>query len=202
MRLYASLAGLAALAGCLIVQAADDRFVKEKPGSMNGFMVVENAQYLKECGSCHFAYLPGLLPARSWQAVMSTLDKHFGENVQLDAATRASLSSYLVENASDHSPYTGSKWLNDNIPDDLTARRITMIPWLAYKHTVVKEAIARNFKVEVRKLTNCDRCHTEIENGSIGILELYIPGLTKANVIKEPEPQAPKQDRLGEQPRK
>jgi hypothetical protein len=181
-------AGIAALAGALSSHAADDRFVKEKPDSMSGFMAVKNEQYLKECGACHFAYLPGLLPARSWKAVMSTLDKHFGENVQLAEPLRASLLEYLTANAADHSPYEGSKWLNENIPSDLTSRRITLIPWLAYKHTVVLEAIARNFKIEVRKLTNCNRCHTEIENGSMGILELYIPGLTKANVIKEPVP--------------
>jgi hypothetical protein len=178
-------AGLAILLASLALRAADDRFVKEKPDSMNGFLPVNNAQYLKECGACHFAYLPGLMPERSWKVVMSTLDKHFGENIQLGDAVRTSLLAYLTENAADRSPYAGSKWLNENIPDDVTARRITMIPWVAYKHTVVREAIARSFKIEVRKLTNCDRCHTEIENGSIGVRELYIPGLTKANVIPD-----------------
>jgi hypothetical protein len=170
---------------CVGAQAADDRFVKEKPDSMNGFMAVKNQQYLGECGSCHFAYLPGLLPERSWKLVMSTLDKHFGEKIQLPEATRQSLLQYLVDNASDRSPYAGSKWLNENIPSDVTARRITLVPWLAYKHTVVMEIIARNGKVEVRKLTNCNRCHTEIENGSVALAELYIPGLTKARIIKD-----------------
>src|SRR5258708_1708775 len=87
----------------------------------------------------------------------------------------------------DRSPYHGSQWLKENIPASHTTRRITAIPFVAFKHTVVKEAISRNFSITVRKLTNCQQCHTEIENGSMGILELYIPGLTKANIIKEPE---------------
>ncbi len=28
---------------------------------------VKNALYLEECGACHFAYQPGLLPSRSWK---------------------------------------------------------------------------------------------------------------------------------------
>jgi diheme cytochrome c len=182
------IAAIALLAAGSVAFGADDRYVKEKPGSMNGFLPVKNEQYLKECGACHFAYLPGLMPARDWEAVMTTLDKHFGENVQLPEPTRAALLRYLTENAADRSPYHGSQWLNDNIPASHTTRRITAIPYVAFKHTVVKEAISRNFAIAVRKLTNCQQCHTEIENGSIGIHELYIPGLTKANIIKEPEP--------------
>ncbi len=187
MKTWARTAGLGALLACVAAGAADDRFVKERPGSMNGFMPVTNQQYLKECGACHFAYLPGLMPARNWQAVMTSLDKHFGENVQLPESSRSALLDYLTANASDRSPYAGSRWLNENIPANRTTRRLTAIPFIAYKHTVVLEAIARNFKIEVRKLTNCQSCHTEIENGSIGIMELYIPGLTKANIIKTPE---------------
>jgi Dihaem cytochrome c len=202
------LAALFAASAALCAGAADDRFVKEKPDSMNGFMVVKNEQYLKECGACHFAYLPGLLPERSWKAVMTTLDKHFGENIAMSEPVRAALLDYLSANAADRSPYLGSRWLNENIAPTTTSRRITLIPWVAYKHTVVLEAIARNFKIEVRKLTNCDKCHTEIENGSIGILELYIPGLTKANIIKGPEPRPARDpdskdpDKKDEAPRK
>ena len=34
--------------------------------------------YTQECGSCHLAYPPGLLPALSWQRLMGGLDRHFG----------------------------------------------------------------------------------------------------------------------------
>jgi hypothetical protein len=29
--------------------------------------------YLNECGSCHTAYAPGLLPARSWKRMLAEL---------------------------------------------------------------------------------------------------------------------------------
>ena len=39
---------------------------------------VNNQLYIKECGSCHFPYQPGLLPANAWNKMMANLDKHFG----------------------------------------------------------------------------------------------------------------------------
>ena len=56
--------------------------------------------YTQECGSCHVAYPPGLLPAPSWQHLMGGLKQHFGSDASLDAAATASLSAWLQGNAS------------------------------------------------------------------------------------------------------
>ena len=45
------------------------------------------AAYTQECASCHTAYAPAVLPARSWQRIMSSLDRHYGTDASLDAAT-------------------------------------------------------------------------------------------------------------------
>ena len=42
-----------------------------------------NAAWKAECGSCHAAYPPGLLPAPSWRAVMAGLDRHFGTDATI-----------------------------------------------------------------------------------------------------------------------
>jgi hypothetical protein len=42
--------------------------------------------YKDECGSCHFAYPPTMLPAASWERVMAGLGAHFGDNA--DSAPR------------------------------------------------------------------------------------------------------------------
>ncbi|HPQ24397.1 MAG TPA: cytochrome C, partial [Gammaproteobacteria bacterium] len=55
------------------------------PGEAPGVAPVDNPLYLQECGSCHFAYQPGLLPARSWNNLMGGLENHFGENAELPA---------------------------------------------------------------------------------------------------------------------
>ena len=46
------------------------------------------AVYTQECGSCHLAFPPNLLPKASWQSVMHGLDKHYGSDASLDAATQ------------------------------------------------------------------------------------------------------------------
>jgi len=54
-------------------------------GNSADVAMVDNTLYQQECGSCHFAYQPGLLPARSWSTIMQGLDQHFGENAELGA---------------------------------------------------------------------------------------------------------------------
>jgi len=67
-------------------------------------LVQEPAVYTKECGACHIAYHPSLLPAASWEKVMASLDNHFGEDASL----------------SDGETKTIAAWLAANIPDDDT----------------------------------------------------------------------------------
>jgi hypothetical protein len=55
--------------------------------------------YENECGSCHMAYPPPLLPAASWQLMMSSLGDHFGDNAELDTATAGQISGFLARNA-------------------------------------------------------------------------------------------------------
>jgi hypothetical protein len=50
---------------------------------------VKNALYLEECGACHFAYQPGLLPSRSWKKMLSQQEakNHFEEDITFDDKT-------------------------------------------------------------------------------------------------------------------
>ena len=47
---------------------------------------VDNKTYADECGSCHYAYPPGLLPSKSWAKLLDekALSNHFGEDATLD----------------------------------------------------------------------------------------------------------------------
>jgi hypothetical protein len=162
-----------------LAMGVDDRFAKDRPGSMSGFLVVTNDEYRKECGACHLAYSPGLLPARAWQRVMDGLDKHFGESVALRPDARAAITKYLADNAMDTSPYEGSKVLLQKIPDGYTPSRIMLMPYLAYVHTAIREGIAKNGNIQVKRFANCSQCHTEADSGSFAISELFIPGLTR-----------------------
>ena len=82
------LGGLVAAAG--VAMADDDE--RSFRGRGPEVAPVSDALYAQECGSCHMAYPPGLLPGRSWQRLMGNLADHFGDNAELpgeDAAIRA-----------------------------------------------------------------------------------------------------------------
>jgi hypothetical protein len=158
--------------------AADDRFAKDGPGSMNGVLMVSDAGYQKECGACHIAYSPGLLPAASWELVMGQLEKHFGESVALPPATKSTILRYLADNAMDKSPYAGSQVLFEKLQPGSVPHRIMLMPWLAYRHAVIREGMAKNGKIQVKRLSNCGECHRGAKDGSYALGELLIPGLT------------------------
>ena len=54
---------------------------------------------LKECGECHMAFQPALLPTESWRRIMAGLAGHFGEDASLEPELAAEIEAYLVQNA-------------------------------------------------------------------------------------------------------
>jgi len=175
---------LAAAAATLLLlghgtQAADDRFDRSKYDGLGGFRPVTNDLYRKECGSCHFAYLPGLLPARSWKVVMERADEHFGESLGLAPERLAQIQAYLVENAADKVPDKGSEVLLERLDPDETPGRITALPRVFRDHVIVREVIKISGAVKARTLTNCDACHRKAGQGSFANKDLIVPGLTK-----------------------
>ena len=70
------------------VWSDDDFFrgeMREYESRSRGIAADTNPAYEEECGSCHMAYPPGLLPGVSWQRLMAELDNHFGDNAEIDA---------------------------------------------------------------------------------------------------------------------
>ena len=173
----ASLLVATAFAGTSAV-ASHERFHKATKDSKDGFFAATDPTYVKECGSCHFAYSPGLLPARSWNLHMDRLEKHFGEVVTLQPATRDTIKRYLVENAADVSPYEGSQYFMAKIKADATPYRFMEVPLYREMHRIIQEVISIKTKVKVRTLTNCNACHQFATEGSFATSEMYVPGLT------------------------
>lgn len=60
---------------------------------------VTHAPTRKECGECHMAFQPGLLPAASWKRIMDGLNDHFGEKATLAPDVAADIRAYLTRNA-------------------------------------------------------------------------------------------------------
>jgi hypothetical protein len=143
-----------------------------------GVAPLANALYGDECGSCHFAYPPGLLPASSWQKVMTGLADHFGDNAELEALAEQQLTDYLTGNAADTSSYRRSQKImnslrNTNAPSPL---RITEIPYFMHEHREIPERIINLAEVG-GSLSQCNTCHQNAGKGSFNENEIAIKGL-------------------------
>lgn len=136
---------------------------------------VKNERYKAECGSCHFAYQPGLLPARSWERLMGGLDDHFGDNAELGPEDHKAILNYLVSNAADHSNYKRSRKFANAIAKDEAPLRITDTLYFKRKHDEVPARMVTGNK-EVGSFSNCAACHRSAESGSYDEHQLRIPG--------------------------
>lgn len=144
-------------------------------GSKPGVAPVTNPQYLEECGSCHFPYQPGLLPARSWKRVMAGLDDHFEENAELPTKDADSLTVYLVKNAADKSNYKRSVKIMRSLGADDAPLRVSKTPYFIKKHNELSVKMVQD-NPEVGSLSKCEACHTQAEKGSFSEREIMIPG--------------------------
>jgi cytochrome c553 len=124
---------------------------------------VKNIAWQTECGSCHVAFPPRLLPAESWRAVMSGLDKHFGSDASLDPAAAKEIGTFLQKNAG------SNRYASSGKP----VLRITETRWFVREHDEVSDRTWKNPKV--KSAANCAACHTEAESGNYSEHGIRIP---------------------------
>jgi hypothetical protein len=105
-----------------------------------------NIAWRTECGACHMAYPPPMLPAEDWVIIMKSLDRHFGANASLDDKTRIEILGYLERNGG-RAMFSGS---GEDLP------RITATGWFEQKH---QGAIRLWRKGKVKSLADCVACH-------------------------------------------
>lgn len=123
---------------------------------------VSDPVVMTECGACHMAFPAGLLPARSWQAVMADLGNHFGENAGLDEATTKHITDYLVANAADAGGKR-SRMLR-GVGADAIPLRITEMPWWVREHNgEVRPGAFEDPRVGSK--ANCVACHRGADKG-------------------------------------
>ena len=114
----------------------------------------ELAAYTQECTSCHMAYAPGFLPASSWTHMMKTLDKHYGTDASLDAATVQQISTWLTAHAGTY------KRVAEAPPED----RMTRSAWFERKHRKIDPQVWKH--ASVKSAANCMACHTRADKGN------------------------------------
>lgn len=129
--------------------------------------------YGAECASCHTAYPPGMLPAKSWERIMSGLDKHYGVDASLDPATVQQLSQWLRANAG-----TYRRVSSEPPPQD----RITRSDWFERKHRGIDRSIWK--LASVKSAANCAACHTRADQGQFDDDHLRLPAGADARAAR------------------
>ena len=128
------------------------------------FPPITDAAYSKECGTCHMAYPPGFLPARSWNRVMGSLQDHFGDPAQLDAATQQRIHDYLVASAADKTQNEHSFAIMHSLNSSEAPLRITATPYIAGIHAAVLDPMWGG-NPRPKTLAECSVCHLQAQVG-------------------------------------
>jgi len=131
----------------------------------SGVKLPSSPKYQQECSSCHLAYPPGMLPAMSWQRVMAALDKHYGADASIDAATTHELAAWLKAHAGTY------KRVSEEPPQD----RITQSKWFLQKHRPGEVPADAWKRPAIGSPANCSACHRNAALGSFSEREITIP---------------------------
>ena len=135
---------------------------------------VNNQLYIKECGSCHFPYQPGLLPANAWNKMMTNLENHFNSDASLNEADLQTLTKYLNDNSAEKNmQYKRSNKIVSSLAKNQIPDSISTTPYMIKKHEDIKKnLISQN---EVKGLFNCIACHKTADKGIYGERDINIP---------------------------
>ncbi len=132
----------------------------------SGVTSVKFEQYNQLCGSCHFAYQPGLLPGISWEKIMHNLDSHFGQPVFMSPVELRTITRYLLDNSAGHVNDEISNKILQSLKYDPIPIRITKTPYIINRHKDIDST---------HNLSQCDNCHQDAHQGSYNKAGIQVP---------------------------
>ncbi|MHC1741651.1 MAG: diheme cytochrome c [Syntrophobacteraceae bacterium] len=133
---------------------------------------VTNTVYKEQCGACHFAYQPELLPSGSWRKILGKLDDHFGEVLPLAPEMVDEIARYLEANAAERSSAKRAAKIYNSLKG-ATPLRITEVPYIVHKHREISKDVIR--RAPIGSLSNCIACHRTAANGDYDDDAVSIP---------------------------
>lgn len=173
MLFFAATSALLYFRGYLI-ETADQPYLPYK-----GPDLPDNATWRGECGDCHLAYHPNLLPARSWQRMMNEQADHFGEDLSLDEETIAEITQFLTANAAEQKQTEAAHEILRTVAPDDSPQRITETAYWKHEHEEIDQVYWKSEKVKNK--INCDACHLDAELGTFEDSDMRLPELENAN---------------------
>ena len=139
---------------------------------------VNNQLYIKECGSCHFPYQPGLLPSNAWNKMMTNLENHFNNDASLNEANLQTLTKYLNDNSAEKNmQYKRSNRIVSSLAKNQIPDSISTTPYMIKKHREIRKDLIT--QPEVKGLFNCMACHTTADKGNYSERDIKIPNFGK-----------------------
>ncbi|MCW8882299.1 MAG: cytochrome b/b6 domain-containing protein [Sedimenticola sp.] len=149
----------------------------------HGPVLADNSLWRTECGACHLAFHPSLLPARSWKTMMDGQASHFEENLSLEQDTIKEIEAFLIQNAAEQTVTEAAWKINQSIPQTETVLRITETPYWTKKHQEISDATWKHSKVNGK--VNCAACHQDAEAGTFEDAAMHLPDDVEATGISK-----------------
>jgi hypothetical protein len=177
-RFTAALLAAALLTSGGVAYAEEESFTQwwMSPWRHKEVLPVANKVWNEECGGCHLAYQPGLLPSKSWEKLLTetALADHFGDDASLDADTLKEIRAYALANAADKSYHKRSRKIALATATGEAPLRITDVRYIKRKHHELPEKMVKGNK-DVKSLSHCNKCHTKAEEGDYDNDTVSIP---------------------------
>lgn len=177
-------------AGGLAISDSDDHHEEDEHhdsedggwlSSRSDVAPVEFPLYAEECGACHMAYQPGLLPSSSWQRIMAAdaLADHYGDDASLGDDLRAQLTDYLTAHAADQAQRVRSRAFAVSKAGSAAAStglpRITETAYFLRKHDDIPARLVSE-NPDVSSFSQCNKCHRQADSGNYHEDQVRIPG--------------------------
>jgi hypothetical protein len=178
------IAGVLSVAAIGLAFADDDEEGEDEGKEREGMMMesrmpirqVTNPTYNKECGSCHMAYQPGLLPTRAWAQIMTpaALSNHYGDDASLSEELRKEISAVLGIDSPDlalqGNPLAqGADAAAGELP------RISTTASFRQEHDEIPARLVKD-NPKVGSLSQCNACHRGAADGDYNERGINIPG--------------------------
>lgn len=146
-----------------------------------GQKLASNQTWNEECGDCHLAFHPSLLPARSWQRLFDEQEQHFDEDLMLDDEIIVELRDFANKNSAEQEATEAAWKLNTTIKPNEFPIQITKTAYWQEKHTTITEPTWQ--REDVLSKSNCSACHLDAEQAHFEDSAMHIPGQPRGLAI-------------------